>query len=276
VKIGNLPKDVRDAIRGTPVEDSQTDLLKLARMEAVERRRVATRIANGAKSIKDAKREEHREAKSPSKDHCAKAERDWRLVHSECGALRKKHVADESVDCIITDPPYPREFLNCYSDLGRLAADVLNPGGSCIVMCGQSYLPDVLRRLCEHLEYQWAIAYLTPGGQSAQLWDRKVNTFWKPLLWLIKPPRPSSEWYGDVLSSDSNDNDKRFRDWGQSESGMAAIVNRFTMPGATVLDPFVGGGTTGVVAVKLGRIFIGSDSDVDQITRTRIRLESVG
>ena len=34
-------------------------------------------------------------------------------------------------------------------------------------------------------------------------------------------------------------------------------MNQFTDPGETVLDPFMGSGTTGVACAKLGRKFIG-------------------
>ena len=38
---------------------------------------------------------------------------------------------------------------------------------------------------------------------------------------------------------------------------MADIIERFTYPGQTILDPFMGGGTTGIVAIKMNRKFIG-------------------
>ena len=101
------------------------------------------------------------------------------------------------------------------------------------VMSGQSYLPEVLRRLCEHLTYRWTLAYLTPGGQAVQLWAGKINTFWKPVLLFGEP----TEWLGDVVSSKVNDNDKRFHTWGQSESGMADLVERLTKPGQPVKLP---------------------------------------
>ena len=44
------------------------------------------------------------------------------------------------------------------------------------------------------------------------------------------------------------------------------------LQGVTVLDPFVGGGTTGVVSIRLGRRFIGSDVDEKQIAIARSRL----
>lgn len=180
-------------------------------------------------------------------------------------------IDSESVDVIITDPPYPEEYLHVYGDLARIASRVLKPGGSCVVMVGQSYLPQILASMTQHLEYQWMLAYLTPGGQSTQLWDRKVNTFWKPLLWLVKGTYGGS-WKGDVAKSDPNDNDKTVHRWGQSESGMADIVRRFSEPGDTILDPFCGGGTTGAVALDLGRRFIGIDKDEQQVANTLARI----
>jgi len=104
------------------------------------------------------------------------------------------------------------------------------------------------------------------------IWPRHVNTFWKPVLWFVKGEYQGS-WIGDVLRSDTNDNDKRFHEWGQSESGMADIVERFTRAGDLVLDPFLGGGTTGVVASRLGRNFIGADIDPEAIRSSAGRLQ---
>jgi len=176
-----------------------------------------------------------------------------------------------SIDTIITDPPYPEEYLYLYGVLAKKAADLLKPGGSLLAMVGQSYLPEVFNLMTPHIRYNWIVAYLTPGGQSAQLWQRKVNTFWKPVLWFVKGEY-QGDWIGDVAKSDVNDNDKRFHNWGQSESGMAHLIEMFTHSGDLILDPFCGGGTTGVVAITRNRRFIGIDVDERAILTTAERI----
>lgn len=176
-----------------------------------------------------------------------------------------------SIDVIITDPPYPKEFLHLYELLAKQAAKLLKPGGSLLAMCGQSYLPDIMALMTPHIAYHWTLSYQTPGGQSPQIWPKKVNTFWKPVLWFVKGEY-GGLWHGDVIKSDVNDNDKRFHEWGQSESGIARLVNDHSLPGDLILDPFCGGGTTGAVAVALSRRFIGIDKDPVAIETSKKRL----
>lgn len=172
-------------------------------------------------------------------------------------------------DAVITDPPYPREFLPVFSELAEACAKAGVP--LVAVMSGQSYLPEVMQRLCEHLTYRWTLAYLTPGGQAVQQWQVKVNTAWKPILLF----GDSTEWFGDVAASKVNDNDKRFHGWGQSESGMSDLISRLTKPGQLVCDPFGGAFTTAVVSLALGRKFVGCDIDPESVSKGRLRVEGM-
>lgn len=194
----------------------------------------------------------------------------FRLIEGDF-ATEYQRLTPESIDAIITDPPYSEKYLDLYSKLAEAASLLLKSGGSLLVMTGQSYLPDVLNRLTPYLTYHWTVAYLTPGGQSPQLWQKKVNASWKPVLWFTKGEY-AGEWVGDVVRSAVNDNDKTFHEWGQSESGFTELVKRFTREGDLILDPFMGAGTTGVVAIRLDRQFIGIDISADQVSIARGRI----
>ncbi len=181
----------------------------------------------------------------------------------------------ESVDWVITDPPYSKKFLWVYEVLGELSAYVLKPGGGLLVMVGQSYLPEIIGKLSSKLNYVWTLAYLTPGGQSPYLWRIRCNSFWKPVL-LFSKGKYSGDSFGDVVKTSPNNNDKRFHRWGQSEEGFELLFDKFVFPGQTILDPFVGGGTTAVVALKRGCNFIGIDNDLESLLTTKKRCQAFG
>ncbi len=172
-------------------------------------------------------------------------------------------IPDESIDLILTDPPYPAEFLPLWTDLAVLAKRVLAPHGVLAAMSGQTHLPEVYRRLGEHLPYRWTMAYLMSGTANV-VHARRVSTMWKPVLVYGSSVRRLH----DVATSKAADKD--YHGWGQSESGMYDLIGLLTDPGATVLDPFVGGGTTAVVAAAHGCHFIGAEVD-PEVHATAVR-----
>jgi 16S rRNA G966 N2-methylase RsmD len=218
-------------------------------------------------AARNERREQLKEEKSKPRPGVTKG--DFLLLNCD---INDASIQDSSVDWIITDPPYPKEFVGLYADLAKRASRWLRPGGSLIAMAGHSYLPEVMEALASAgLKYHWTLAYLTPGGQAVQIFPRHVNTFWKPVFWFVNGDY-DGQWIGDVARSDVNDNDKRFHEWGQSESGFADLIERFTRPGDMICDPFMGGGTTGAVALTLDRNFIGIEKDTKVFATAKRRL----
>jgi 16S rRNA G966 N2-methylase RsmD len=159
-----------------------------------------------------------------------------------------------SVDLILTDPPYPKEFLPLWADLGAFAARALKPEGLLAAMSGHTWLPTIYWLLGSHLTYRWTIAYLM-GGQANVVHARRVSTQWKPVLVYGSTARR----FHDVVKSETPD--KLHHEWGQSESGMLALLRLLADPGAVVCDPFAGGSTTALVAREHGCRFIGAEID---------------
>jgi DNA modification methylase len=177
----------------------------------------------------------------------------------------------ESIYAIVTDPPYNRESIPLFPALGALAARVLKPGGSCLVLCGLTYLLQYGDALRERLDYHWKISVLMPGGQSVFQHARGVNTFCKDALWFTKGAIKTAGC-SDFIRTKVNSGDKRFHRWGQSEQIMAELVARCTLPGQVVLDPMMGSGTTGVVCHRAGREFIGIDIDSRVVEAAKERI----
>ena len=263
--------EVKEAIRDTPVADSKTDLIRLAKIsDKNQQHKVAEKIVSGkSRNVKDAIKQVTKETHEEKVTRIKQLPPNVTLFQ---GDFRFIELESESVDVILTDPPYAKAYLELYNDLAIKAADVLKPGGTLAVMVGQNYLPDIFKLMdVPGLSYRWTVAYLTPGGQSPQIWPKKINTFWKPVLLYTKDPEDEMRWIGDV--SRSGGNDKDHHKWGQSVSGMIDLIDRLSNPGDLVLDPFMGAGTTGIAAIERGRKFIGIDLSEEAVTEARHRME---
>lgn len=193
----------------------------------------------------------------------------FKIIHADI----ETYQTDEQFDFIITDPPYPKEYLSLYEVLAKRANEWLKDDGLLIAMCGQSYFTEIVEMMTKHLEYYWLACYQTPG-QPTPIRQRQVNACWKPLLIMTKPnSKYTGKTFSDFFTSDAND--KSFHEWGQSESGMLRIIEQICKPGQTILDPFCGAGTTGVAALQHGCLFYGIDKDKNYVTDSIRRLSEI-
>lgn len=188
----------------------------------------------------------------------------WHVYHGDIRTWR----APRQYDFIITDPPYPKEYLELWSVLAQRAKEWLKPGGLLIAMSGQSYLDKIYNMLSEHLDYYWTASYLTPG-QSASIWNKNIIPKWKPLL-IYSVGEYKGKMFGDVYRS--GENDKSVHKWGQSISGMSDIIAGVCLPGQYILDPFCGAGTTGIAAIEHGCLFDGLEIELDNVNISKGRI----
>ena len=73
-----------------------------------------------------------------------------------------------------------------------------------------------------------------------------------------------------------NKQDTTFHHWGQQIEGAEKIFETFIRPGKVVCDPFLGGGTFGVVALQQDHSFIGNDIDAETLEVAKGRLYTEG
>lgn len=191
------------------------------------------------------------------------------LIHSPIGELHE-HVEANSLDIILTDPPYPKEFLHTWGDLATFSVHALKEDGHLLAMSGHAWLPQVFELLTlDELNYQWTLEFRMRGLSSGCIGRRIARSFWKPILWYTKGinrvyPMTDMIWGAG--------RDKNFHEWGQSEESFHELLNRFVPPGSVVCDPFLGGGTTAVAAVDHGSHFVGADIEAECIAITKDRL----
>ena len=190
---------------------------------------------------------------------------------------------DHAVNCVITDPPY---------GIGECRAKVMSRGTS---------TPKWKRgKSIDYGDFDWDIkldrVYITEILRVSKHQVISGGNFYAD--WLP----PSSSWIvWDKLNGAANFSDcelfwtshkKAVRKFAYLWNGfckqhpehrehptqkplllMRWIVETYTKPGDTILDPFMGSGTTGVACVQTGRHFIGCECDPRyfEIAQRRIR-----
>jgi len=193
----------------------------------------------------------------------------YRLFASSVDQL-SQHIDANSIDAIITDPPYPKEYIYTYKELAEQAAIILKPSGILVALAGHNYIDILITQMKEYLEYQWLGCYYMPTGPHASLPWYNVSVYWKPLLIFCKGNWPKNKTFKDVFINEEAD--KEYHEWGQGISGFTKLIETFTLPNEQILDPFVGGGTTAIAALNAGRYFMGSDISEEEIQKTLRRI----
>jgi len=179
-------------------------------------------------------------------------------------------VNDGSISLIFTDPPYDRNATEVYSGLGQFAADKLCDGGSLVCYIGHIQILDALAALSNHLRFWWICACFHSGKQ-ALMREYGIRVGWKPILWFVKNTRhDKSAIVKDVVTGST---EKEHHDWQQAEVEARYWIEQLCPIDGLVCDPFLGGGTTAVVAKQLGRSWTGFEINEDTANIAAARIE---
>jgi len=195
------------------------------------------------------------------------------------------------VDHVICDPPYEKHVHDSKVILAKHR--VLRDGRKPFDECNFQSIDGIRKKflyLCEQICEGWLVSFCTIEGTA--LWANDINKtnikYKRPCVWVKPDATPQfngqcpaigaecfiTAWCGTGVSK-WNSGGKRgvytYLTNNPDRSGlhptekpislMAEIIKDFTNKEETVLDPFMGSGTTGVACVKLGREFIGIELD---------------
>ena len=196
---------------------------------------------------------------------------DCQIIHGDCLEVLKT-LPSGSVDAVVTDPPYG-------------IARVWKGGASC--GWGRAQMQTASRNEWDNKPPSQEVfeAVLSLGVPTA-IWGGNYFTLPPSRGWLVwnKPERGFTLSEAE-LAWTNRDMVMRVCDCRRSDPGrthqtqkpvklMEWCLDKLKVPeGGTVLDPFMGSGTTGVACVQTGRKFIGIEIDAGYCEIARKRIE---
>ena len=194
------------------------------------------------------------------------------LILGDC-VQEAKRIPDNSIDLIFTDPPYAAEKLPLYAELSKIAQQKLKPGGSLVTYVGHFAIPHIVHVFEDNsnLTWWWPMA-VVHNGRRDRVHKYRVWVGWKPLLWYVKGDKTNA--LTDISdTTQSSAPSKIHHEWEQSPTEAEHVISYLTAEDATVFDPFMGYGTTGIAAVNKLRKFIGIEIDPEYFALAKNRIE---
>jgi DNA modification methylase len=151
------------------------------------------------------------------------------------------------IDAVVTDPPYP----DYYQDEYKHFDGIITP----LDLFGCRQLVFWTAKEAFPLDYTAVHIWDKKtgcGSEYERIFERNGNKNYKMFREYLINSTVAASYTGDVFTGHKSQKPARL---------MRKLLLEFTNPGDTVLDPFMGSGTTGVACVQTGRNFIGIEID---------------
>ena len=187
------------------------------------------------------------------------------LILGDCLNILKQ-ISDKSIDLCLTDPPYGIDIANKGTIGVKRKAELKDYESSNWdkKSPSQKYFDEILR--VSKIAIIFGGNYFTdklPQTKCWICWDKQVSKgFIKAQIELAWTNSTTYSriytilWNGMIRNKDCGD-EIRYHPTQKPKPLMGMILTDFSKDGQTILDPFMGSGTTGVACKELGRNFIG-------------------
>ena len=211
--------------------------------------------------------------------------RKWVLIEGDCLNVGRR-VPDDSIDAVITDPPYGIAYRGMNDKQPRILNDerpfvwwlydayrMTRPGGALLCFCPW--------RMQER--FRVAIEIAGFGVRSQVIWDRCVSGMGHTACTFA--PRHDVIWFAtkgrfsfpsgrpdSIVAASNVPYRQREHSTQKPRELMERLVRAVTPPGGGVYDPCAGSGSTGVAAVGAGFRFLGVELDPVNAVIARRRL----
>lgn len=213
----------------------------------------------------------------------------WEVRGGDCLEIMGK-MESASVDLVVTDPPYGINTksdgngkLSPWGDLTNAAfwyaawigecRRLLKPTGAIWSCLNWRSLVTFQKAACDlgwpiESLLVWDKGWIGPGGPKGLRPSYELVALWAMPEFAIPdrglPDVQRFKWSGHKPSGHPAEKPRDLMAW---------IIGHCSAPGALVLDPFTGSGTTGLAAVDTGRRFIGIEQDPQWRDAAQLRIE---
>lgn len=190
-----------------------------------------------------------------------------------------KGIPDGSVDLVLTDPPYGKKADKGTNGFGAAQNRRYSGGwdsqrptkevfdemlriGKNLIIFGGNYFCDILPPSNHWIfwDKKGDIAFQNPFADGELIY----TTFKKPLKRIVFTQQ------GFITDS----KDKRYHPTQKPSELVETLIKEYSAEGDTVLDCFMGSGTTGVACINTNRRFIGIEKDPKYFEIAKNRIES--
>ena len=208
-----------------------------------------------------------------------KSKLDFKLVNGDCVVELERMVNDGvSVDMILTDPPYLMNYsvhkkirntdfckpipndnnFELIHDVIPLLYDLLKPNGACYMFCNSNHIDYFKRELSQYFDFKNILVWVKNNWTGGDL----TTTYGKRTEFILymskgKQHKLNGRRDHDVLFYDKIVGKKQLHQNQKPVPLLEFLISKSSQVDDTVLDCFMGSGSTGVACKNLNRNFIG-------------------